>query len=228
MIRPEHFALFSAPQGCEVTEPVTRKIITVQDVKLSAVPQATFRAVPALLRGMGSGPPLPRIGPCPGPPVALVCVRGGRPHPCETISLAAAGEQQLYVVEHLGGMRIDVDVWVEQAQASLSIQNHGLPIGEKLRLGVGRLVVQRELPVEVRPQLELHVVFLGPGLIFLRVVEADSDNVDTQGGEVGVEVAVPATLDRSTIAPGERVEPDDCWAIRECGGVTCAAVSVGR
>ena len=115
-----------------------------------------------------------------------------------------------------------------QELVAIGIEQHCDSIGKPRACAVCRIKVHGECLVCVLPQFVLKALFFCPTLEARDLIKAHADNLNTKLAELVVEVAVPATLDRSTIAPGQRVEPDDCGAIRECGGVTCAAVSVGR
>lgn len=66
-----------------------------------------------------------------------------------------------------------------------------------------------ELARRVREQRERVFELLGEGLVLLGRVEADAEDLDAPGLVLLVEVAEPATLDRSTGGVGLGIEPED-------------------
>jgi len=122
------------------------------------------------------------------------------------MGLLVAEELEAVVADFVGaGRRVDV-VDVLQDQVPLAVDEEGLAVREPGVLVAGA-VGDAELAVIVGPELVGELLVLGPRQVVLGRAVADPDDLDAQGLELFVEVAVPATLFRSARGVGEGVEP---------------------
>ena len=136
-------------------------------------------------------------------------------------------EEQLAVREHLGRVSAHVDVFgvLQEHLARLVEQERNA-----LRKG-GALsacpVVHGKVFVFVVPDFKLKAFVFGPALQGAWRVEAYANNLYIQCLKLSVEVAVPATLDRSAIGPGRWEKPQDRSDTLQVVRAACAAIAVG-
>jgi hypothetical protein len=135
---------------------------------------------------------------------------------------------RLEVFQHLCRVRVHAHVvHILKNQGSFLVEHLGDSTGREIA-GVGDSpVVKGQGSVIIAPELVLKALFFGPGRGDAGLREASADNRDIQGGELVVEVAVPATLLGSTRGVGEGIEPDDGRMSEEIGLTSGGSVQVG-
>ena len=106
----------------------------------------------------------------------------------------------LTIFQYLRWMRTRVHVsYVFQNQRAIGIEQHGHPRGKPIRRTVRSAVIERQGFVVVGPNLIFVVFVLGPLLIFAGLIPPHAHYLNAECIEITLEVAVPATLDRSAI-----------------------------
>ena len=106
-------------------------------------------------------------------------------------------------------MGANVDVFgVLQKDLPGAVQQEADALGKGGVRG-SRTVVHGKLPILIFPNLKLEALLQGPTLQRRRVIEAYANNLYIQCLKLFVEVAVPATFDRSAIGPGRWEKPQD-------------------
>jgi hypothetical protein len=104
-------------------------------------------------------------------------------------------------------LKCRVNVVIFHKQRAVVVEDARDALGPK-ESAVGPVVLG-QLLVRVTPQLVWEALIVLESLILGRSIEADTDDVHTQGLEVRVHVAEPATFESSPPCGRRRVEPDD-------------------
>ena len=102
---------------------------------------------------------------------------------------------------------------VRQDVIALGIQHHSLSAGRPCTCAAGGTKVHSKRFVGVLPQLIPKAFVFGPALQCGGRSKTGADNLHAECVEVVLEVAVPATFERSTVGVGRWIEPNHCWTV---------------
>lgn len=124
-------------------------------------------------------------------------------------------------------MGANVDVFgVLQKDLPGAVQQEADALGKGGVRG-SRTVVHGKLPILIFPNLKLEALLQGPTLQRRRVIEAYANNLYIQCLKLFVEVAVPATFDRSAIGPGRWEKPQSRSDTLQVVRSARAAIGIG-
>ena len=127
-------------------------------------------------------------------------------------------------------MRTDVTchaTGVLQEYCPVRIQYNRHAVGKALSRGELTIVCLRQRLVRVRPDFILESLLFDPRCCFIWPLKSNTNDINAQRLKVFVEVAVPATLDRSAIGPGRWEEPQDRSDTLQIFWAARTAVTIG-
>lgn len=120
-------------------------------------------------------------------------------------------QKRLAVRQHIFGMvrqaRVRHEGRVGQHLRSRVVQYHGDAVSGALRLARRSVVVERQFAAEIAPERKQEIVGRLEGGVLAGGIERDTDDLYANGVKLALEVAEPATLDRSTCCGCRGVEP---------------------